>query len=177
MSFTRLNFEKLWTSSADFPTLEESETKVREDFQYHPDAIKKFLNEVFLNELEGRNGAAQIGAVGGGTVQGELDELAQRIEDVANAGYDVEGVPHIVAIQMNENDWSKSGDGFMLRIKDGAHGLSSNDFGYNIYRTVNGVRVSNTWDAICTNVAYDTVTADIVLTAESAYAGCIVVYG
>lgn len=52
MSLKRLLFEKLWTSSEDFPTLEENEERVREDFQYHPDAIKNFLNNVLLPALE-----------------------------------------------------------------------------------------------------------------------------
>lgn len=45
MAISELSFAKTWTSPADFPTVEPDEAKVRSDLQYHPDAIKKYLNE------------------------------------------------------------------------------------------------------------------------------------
>ena len=44
MSLEKLEFARSWENSADFPTFEENETKVREDLQYHPNAIRDFIN-------------------------------------------------------------------------------------------------------------------------------------
>ncbi len=44
MAINELSFAKTWTNPADFPTVEPDEAKVRSDLQYHPDAIKKYLN-------------------------------------------------------------------------------------------------------------------------------------
>lgn len=52
MALTLLNFGKVWTDSNDFPTYEGSEEQVRADLQYHPDAIKAFLNETLIPEME-----------------------------------------------------------------------------------------------------------------------------
>lgn len=42
----RLAFGRSWNNSADFPPVQENEATVREDLQYHPDAIKDYLNEL-----------------------------------------------------------------------------------------------------------------------------------
>ena len=64
MSLPELSYEKVWTSAEDFPTYEGSEEQVRADNQYHPDAIKDYLNNVLLPALSGRgsgDGAVNIG--------------------------------------------------------------------------------------------------------------------
>lgn len=53
MAVSPLSFTRTWLSSEDFPTIEPDETKVREDLQFHPDAIKTYLNDVILPALNG----------------------------------------------------------------------------------------------------------------------------
>lgn len=53
MSVQNLNFTKDWTNSSDFPTVETSETKVRQDLQLLHNETKEKVNEVIavLNAL------------------------------------------------------------------------------------------------------------------------------
>lgn len=48
MGLSRLSFLRDWTNPADFPTVEPDEAKVRADLQYHPDAIKNYINETLI---------------------------------------------------------------------------------------------------------------------------------
>ncbi len=43
-----LTFTRTWLSAEDFPTIEPDETTVREDLQFHPDAIKMYINETLV---------------------------------------------------------------------------------------------------------------------------------
>lgn len=52
MALQPLEFTKDWTNPEDFPTVEISETKVREDMQYLFDEIKTHLNGI-VTALEG----------------------------------------------------------------------------------------------------------------------------
>lgn len=61
MSFERFKFTKLWTSSADFPTVETDEAKVRADMQLLHDESKDGLNRL-MTALEGGDAAANLGA-------------------------------------------------------------------------------------------------------------------
>jgi hypothetical protein len=59
-----LAYEKVWTNDQDFPTYEGNEEQVREDFQYHPDAIQTYINEVLIskiNEVIGENTVIVVG--------------------------------------------------------------------------------------------------------------------
>lgn len=51
MAITELSYKRTWTSPADFPTVEPDEAKVRADLQYHPDAIKKYINSTLVPTL------------------------------------------------------------------------------------------------------------------------------
>ena len=51
MAVDSLSFTKVWTEPSDFPTFESSEDKVREDLQFHPDAIKDYINEQIVPAL------------------------------------------------------------------------------------------------------------------------------
>lgn len=75
MAFTKLAFERDWNRVEDFPTYQDSEQQVRADFQYHPDAILKFINETLLKELEEKTAAAQLGDGHKGTVELTLTDL------------------------------------------------------------------------------------------------------
>ena len=48
MGLSHLSFRRDWKNPADFPTVEPDEAKVRADLQYHPDAIKKYINETLI---------------------------------------------------------------------------------------------------------------------------------
>ena len=48
MAVNELSFGKTWESSTDFPTIEPNEAQVRADLQYHPDAIKDYINETLV---------------------------------------------------------------------------------------------------------------------------------
>lgn len=48
MGLRLLSFLRDWTNPADFPTVEPDEATVRADLQYHPDAIKKYINETLI---------------------------------------------------------------------------------------------------------------------------------
>lgn len=178
MAFTRLNYERLWTNSADFPTLEESETKVREDFQYHPDAIRKFVNDL-LTTLEGTGGAANIGTAGRQSVQNVLDavqaDVAELEKKVASGGGN--GGTALTETLFSKADWSASGENYILRIPESRHGRACDLFGCEIASSVDGKRVRNSWDALYTDAAYDSVTGDVVLTAERAYDGTVIFFG
>ena len=48
MGLSHLSFLRDWKNPADFPTVEPDEATVRADLQYHPDAIKKYINETLI---------------------------------------------------------------------------------------------------------------------------------
>ncbi len=86
MAFERLKYGKSWEDPTDFPTYEDSEAQVRADLQYHPDAVRDFINEKLIAALEGPEGAASLGvtgtAQGSKTLQAVLDEYMARFERV-----------------------------------------------------------------------------------------------
>lgn len=177
MSFTRLAFLKSWLSNTDFPTLEESESKVREDFQYHPDAIKEYLNNVFLREME-NNGADSIGTSDGRSVDQFLAYLNTRAEEIDEAIKSIAsgGAPDAFKaskVPFAENEW----DNGKLIIAQGDHKRKNDAFVYSIRALDNGKYVSDSWHGACTNVVYDVATGGITLEAEEPYSGEIVFYG
>ena len=48
MGLRLLSFLRDWTNPADFPTVEPDEATVRADLQYHPDAIKDYINGTLI---------------------------------------------------------------------------------------------------------------------------------
>lgn len=48
MGLGHLSFLRDWRNPADFPTVEPDEATVRADLQYHPEAIKKYINETLI---------------------------------------------------------------------------------------------------------------------------------
>ena len=48
MGLGHLSFLRDWTNPADFPTVEPDEATVRADLQYHPDAIKDYINGTLI---------------------------------------------------------------------------------------------------------------------------------
>ena len=119
MAFTRKNFDKLWTKAEDFPTYQDSEAQVREDLQYHPDALLGFIRSL-ITELEAKGAAASLGAVneagGSTTIQGVLNShaetMAQLAEDIKEAASG--GVPSLVrssAVDFSAGSWGEATNG------------------------------------------------------------------
>ena len=52
MEIKKLTYQKTWTNPADFPTYEPDEAKVRQDYQYHPDAVRSYINDTLLPILQ-----------------------------------------------------------------------------------------------------------------------------
>ena len=48
MGLSHLSFLRDWRNPADFPTVEPDEATVRADLQYHPDAIKDYINGTLI---------------------------------------------------------------------------------------------------------------------------------
>lgn len=184
MPFTRLAFEKLWTSDKDFPTYEGSENQVREDMQYHPDAIKTFLNEILLRELEGTGGAGLIGDEQRGNIADTLVEIFRHLEvndqDIRNlaAGEAPEAV-RSAKVSFTADGWVQDAETglYELRILQSRHTRRNDSFGYKLQSKSDVVYRTNTWDTECTDVSYDQETTDIVLVSEAAYDGVIVFFG
>ena len=184
MAFKRLEFEKDWKNPEDFPTHESSEAQVRADMQYHPDAVKDFINAL-LSALESRSAAAALGAAGGddnaATVQSILDAHAQSIQKI---GEDLEtlaagGVPvsmQSAAVAFSVASWLTVADGVALTISKEEHGRSRETFGFSLYQLVDNIYRSGTWGTACTRVTYNP-DGSITLTADAAYAGKIVFFG
>lgn len=177
MSFTRLKFLKSWLSSTDFPTLEASEEKVREDFQYHPNAILEYLNTVLLKELE-ENGAGSVGTADGRSVEqylGDLYKAAQELEDTVHtlaSGGDPEAFK-AAKVVFTAEEWE---DG-QLSVPKESHKRKNDAFVYSIRALTDEGYVSNSWYGACTDVAYNAETEVITLSSEEAYSGEIVFYG
>lgn len=52
MEIKKLSYEKVWTNPSDFPTYQPDESQVRQDQQYHPDAIKDYINGELVPVLQ-----------------------------------------------------------------------------------------------------------------------------
>ena len=183
-------YTRTWRSPQDFPTVETSEVQVREDMQYHPDAVKQYINEKLLAQLESvgdeetgaESGAERIGDKFQGTVAKTLTELFERAEanhrdilDLAGGG-----VPDVVrssVIEFTEAGWVEIGGAYVLRILAGQHKRPGRGFGYKLQSSTDGVLSTDTWWVLCTDVGYDSETGDIVLTAENPYSGTLTVFG
>lgn len=65
-----LTFTRDWRNREDFPTYENSEEVVRADMQYHPDALKDFINNTILPALNALiEGGYAPGAVDADAIQ------------------------------------------------------------------------------------------------------------
>ena len=184
MAFNRLSYGKVWTNSKDFPSYESSETQVRADMQYHPDAVKDFINNVLLPELESGEGAGLIGDKRKGTmaltvedIYKVLDEHAEDIKDLA--GGETPESLRGVRLTFGVTDWVLSDDGAYYKIvfsKD-AHKRTSNSFGYVLSYLSGGSYKKNTWATAGTDVRYSAATQEIILRTSEPYAGAVAFFG
>ena len=190
MAFERLKFARLWTVDDEteekgFRTYQDSETKVREDLQYHPDAILSFLNEKLLPALESEDGAENIGVFMEGS---EATTLAEALSYIVGEFMRVDGrIDNVVEnkfpddmtakeLTFEETDWASGGGLYTITVPKSVHTRSNSRFGYQLWSNgVNGP-VSDSWAVNGTSVTwYDN--GNIVLAAEEPYAGRIAFFG
>lgn len=189
MAFERLKFARLWTVDDEteekgFRTHQDSETKVREDLQYHPDAILTFLNERLLPALESKGACESIGVEMEGTnaatlsealsyIVGEFMRVDGRVDDVA-AGM-LPGDMLAKKIDFAETAWTPANGVYTLSIDYANHTRVNDTFGYRLWcNTANGP-VSDCWAVQGTSVVY--INGTVILTAEEPYSGHIVFTG
>lgn len=184
MAFTRLDYERNWTKAEDFPTHESSEVQVRADMQYHPNAVRDFLNAL-LDALESAAAAQSLGAAdekgAAATLQSILDShadaLAMLRDDVETlAGGGVPLSAQCTEVKFKKANWVSTTDGVKLVIARSDHNRVRSSFGYNIYQLVNNIYRSGTWGAAATRVTYNS-DGSITLAADQAYTGKIVFFG
>ncbi len=184
MAFTRLTYERDWTKAEDFPTYESSEVQVRADMQYHPNAVKEFINTL-LTTLEGQTAAASLGASDENglatTMQSVLDThaatlalLQDEVHTMAGGGVPVS--VQSVEVKFQKSSWLTVAGGVTLTIAQNEHKRSRSAFGYNIYQLVNNIYRSGTWGAATTRVTYNP-DGSITLATEQPYTGKIVFFG
>lgn len=184
MAFSRLSYGKVWTSNEDFPSYEDSETQVRADMQYHPDAVKDFINSVLLSELESSEGAGMIGDKCKGTVELTLEDIYKVLDTHAEDIKDLAGgeTPESlrgVRVTFGLTDWVLSDDGSYYKIvfsKD-QHNRTSNSFGYVLSYLSGGAYLKNTWATAGTDVRYSASTQEITLRTSEPYAGAVAFFG
>lgn len=183
MAFTRLSYKKDWTRVEDFPTYQSDETQVRADLQYHPDAVKEYI-DTLLKELENKTAAAELGAMSDGaatTVQSvldshksELEQLREDIETVASGG-----VPSAVmstAVTFSADSWATVSGAAQLTIPKSDHKRENANFGYNLYQLADSAYRSATWGTASTRAVYNS-GGSITLTTDEPYSGKIVFFG
>ena len=183
MAFNKLTFGRDWTKETDFPTYQDSEEQVRADLQYHPNALRDFVNGL-IDALAAKTASANMGAMDGeteSTVQGVLNShaktMAQLAEDIRTvSGGGVPSVVRSAAVTFNAASWVSAAGGASLTIGAAEHKRENASFGYNLYQLVDGVYRSGTWGTAATRVVYNA-DGSITLTADEAYSGKIVFFG
>ena len=184
MALKKLSYEKNWTRAEDFPAYEENERQVRADLQYHPDAIRDYLNDTLLPALEDRTAAGQLGAVHNGaaasvqtildTHRMQMNQLADDLAELASGG--VPAVIRSAAVTFDKDSWSTVDGMAHLAVSASDHRRENENFGYNLYLLADGTYRSGTWAAAMTCVLYNS-DGSITLTAEEPYSGKIVFFG
>lgn len=183
MAIKRLAFGKLWTNREDFPPLEVSEAQVREDYQYHPDAIKTYLNDTLIPALEGSSGASNVGTSTGVSVERRLEQAAENRAELqeqifALAEGDTPGVLKTARVEFSESSWVLQPDwSYSLTIGKDSHKRTTKSFAAEFRSLTGNGYESGTWDVATTRWRYDEATEDVIVKAESAYSGVVVFYG
>lgn len=185
MAFKKLEYEKDWRNASDFPTYQPDETAVREDMQYHPDAVMRYINSVLLFALEGKTAAKELGAADAdgnkSTIQsvldahmGELNQIKDDMEVLANGG--VPSVVMTTPVTFTAGSWVSSSGEYRLTIAKADHKRENGNFGYRLYHKVGNYYRGGTWATESTVVIYGS-NGSITLYAPEAYEGKIVFFG
>jgi hypothetical protein len=164
------------------------------------EAVKAFLNETLLPELDSPQAAGNLGAVLSGeemTVQQALETLHRSTIQSGNvpvgggAGdvlqkssdelYDLEWRPLFTSVSFSQEDWQAgTEDGaalYQLTISGQVHHRRNGAFGCTLRHRVDGVLKSNTWAILGTQVVYQEETGDVTLLSPDAYGGTALFYG
>jgi len=177
MAFARLHYKKDWNNPDDFPTHEDSEAQVRLDLQFHPDAVRDYVNDTLLPALENGQGAAELGTTEG-PLQAVLDAVKADLQALAAGG--VPSVSQCVRVDFEEEGWTREGeDGpYTLAIAREAHRRYGAAFGFNLWHRVDGELRNDTWSVwetrVCAPVDGD---GTIRLSSPEPFAGEIVFFG
>ena len=185
MALSRLSFGRDWTDKNAFPSYLDNEAQVRADMQYHPNAVRDYINGMLLAELEAKGAASQLGAVDStgkaatiqtilNTIANSLAEMKTDIETIASGG--VPAVIQSVAVAFTEDSWSPAESGVLLVIGQTEHKRTSANFGYNLYAMADRVYVGGAPVTASTQVVYSE-NGSIILMASEAYSGKIVFFG
>jgi hypothetical protein len=200
MPFEKLTFGRLWTVDDEtekegFRTYQDSETKVREDLQYHPNAIRDFLNDVLLPALESEAAAENIGATieapgpesaDASTVTTVAKALAYIVSEFRRVEADIDSLstgmlPDSMlakAITFAETEWDTAEDGtYSFSIKKEDHTRADSTFGYQIWALVGDTYRSDTWYSAGTSVEFQNITGELILKSSAPYSGRITVFG
>jgi hypothetical protein len=152
--------------------------------QYHPDAVKQYINSVLLPELESGEGAGMIGDKRKGTIAltvtdiyNVLDKHAEDIKDLA--GGETPESLRGVRLAFALTDWVLSDDGSTYKIvySKNQHKRTNDSFGYQLFCRSSGVYKSNTWATANTDVRYSSNTQEITLRTTEPYAGAAAFFG
>ena len=110
-----LEYERVWTNRQDFKTYEDSEDEVRADLQYHPNAIKDYLNNTILPKLNTIN-ASDITVTGGNDLQTKLSTMDYEIANVT-LGQIPDGSLTSAKLDSNAVTTEKLNDGCVTTVK------------------------------------------------------------
>lgn len=176
MAFARLHYKKDWNNPADFPTHEDSEAQVRLDLQFHPDAVRDYVNDTLLPALEDGRGAVELGTAEG-PLQSVLDSVKADLQTLSAGG--VPSVSQCVRVGFGQGDWSCEGDGpYTLTIAPETHRRYGAAFGFNLWHRVDGELRNDTWTALATRVsAHQGADGGISLSSPEPFDGQIVFFG
>ena len=184
MAIKTLEYEKLWTEPNDFATKETSETKVREDLQYHPNAVRTYINDILIPSLIGAEGSANIGHGEGSTLAAKIqqmdlraDELRRDLENVT-LGDTPESIRAVeVKFEIGDWVWADWLGTYVLSIAPGVHKRTGSRFGCTI-NMWDGYRYrSGLWATACTGAFYVEENQYIGLASDCTYKGSVVFYG
>lgn len=195
MEFTKLEKDmgiiaKLEDEPNDVGGLTAAQLKAK--FDEGGEAVKQYINETLLPELEGEGAAAALGAVLDGdatTVQGALDTLREAgvqagnvptggasgefLRKQSDGTYDVRWTPLISRVEFSSDDWEEDGNGgYTITVSASAHKRYGPVYGCLIRHKVDGVYKTNTWAALGTEDHWDTETGAVILSSGEAYEGC-----
>lgn len=146
MAFARLHYKKDWNNPADFPTHEDSEAQVRLDLQFHPDAVRDYVNDTLLPALEDGRGAVELGTTEG-SLQAVLDQIKADLQTLAAGG--APSVSQCVRVDFEQDGWAREAeDGpYTLAIAQETHRRYGAAFGFNLWHRVDGALRNDTWTA------------------------------
>jgi len=134
-TISELAFDHTWEDVDFFPTYEGSEAKVRQDLQYHPDKIKKYINDVLVTVINSM--LADISQLVAGTVtddsvytaaiQSGAVTLAKMAADSVDTTQIIDGAITILKMAADSVDTEQIVDGAVEYGKIAANAVRTNE--------------------------------------------------